>query len=97
MTPNRTNHPPRKGIEIEKHKGGRTARLGARFTEAEKAAIMAAAHAVGLSVSDFILTHPALAQLTPGAADLATANATEEESRNDALGKLLRGLSSPNR
>ena len=55
MTPNRTNRPPRKGIEIKKHKGGRTTRLNARFTEAEKAAIMAAAHAAGLSVSDFIM------------------------------------------
>ena len=55
MTPNRTNHPSRKGIEIEKHKGGRTARLGARFTEVEKAAIMAAARAAGLSVSDYIM------------------------------------------
>jgi uncharacterized protein (DUF1778 family) len=60
MAPNKTNHPPRKGVEIEKHKGGRTARLNTRFTEAEKAEIMAVAHAAGLSVSDFILTHPAI-------------------------------------
>lgn len=60
MAPNKTNHPSRKGVVIEKHKGGRTARLNARFTEAEKSAIMAAAHTAGLSVSDFILTHPAI-------------------------------------
>jgi uncharacterized protein (DUF1778 family) len=69
MAPNKTNHPSRKGVEIEKHKGGRTARLNARFTEAEKSAIMAAAHAAGLSVSDYIVSLMAQAQPTPFAPD----------------------------
>ena len=64
MAPNKTNHPSRKGIEIEKHKGGRTARLNARFTEAEKAVIMAAAHVAGLSISDLIMFLMAQAQPT---------------------------------
>lgn len=60
MTPNLTNHPPRKGIAITAHKGGRTARIDFKVTPAEKAAIMQAAHDAGLSVADFVLTHPAI-------------------------------------
>ena len=72
MAANKINHPPRKGIEIGKHKGGRTARLNARFTEAEKAAIMAAAHAAGLSVSDFIMFLMAQTQPTSREPDSGT-------------------------
>ena len=45
---------------IHPHKGGRVERLNARFTKQEKDEIMAAAHAAGLSASDFILTHQSL-------------------------------------
>ncbi len=88
MTPNRTNHPPRKGIEIAAHKGdesgGRTERLNSRFTKKEKAAIMAAAHAAGLSVSDFIMFLMAQAQPTPFAAD--TRHALEGGGASDNQG-----------
>lgn len=86
MTPNRTNHPPRKGIEVTPHKGdesgGRTDRLNARFTKKEKAAIMAAAHAAGLSVSDFIMFLMAQAQPTSFAADTRHAQAGANQSDN---------------
>lgn len=78
MTPNKTNHPSRKGLSIQAHKGGRTETIGARFTKAEKAAIMAAAHAAGLSVSDFILSLMAQAQPTSFAADKGGAGSAPE-------------------
>ena len=79
MTPNRTNHPPRKGIQIEKHKGGRTARLNARFTEAEKSAILAAAHVAGLSISDYIVFLMSQTQPAPFAPDKSGDSASQAE------------------
>ena len=56
MTPNRTNHPPRKGLSIKAHKGGRTKRLPDGWvTESEWTEIEPRWKASGLSWADFVL------------------------------------------
>jgi hypothetical protein len=46
---------PRPLRKITPHKGGRTARFEARLTPAEKAAILKAVHASGLSSADWLV------------------------------------------
>ena len=70
----KTKRPSRKGIEITKHKGGRTERFEARFTPAEKAAIEKKRRASGLSSADWLLQVSGLTDILSARTSLSSAD-----------------------